>query len=130
MREKARDDLVAHVVYLAENAPGDVADRFLESAEATFTEFARPNRVSTEAIEDHPAACAAHFNGQSHEQTPRLTSRIRLPRRRRSAPKRCIHGQHSDVRSALGATQYQETINERERRQRTLPSNEPCCAEP
>jgi len=52
VREKARDDLVAHVVYLAENAPGDVADRFLESSEATFTEFARPNRVSTEAGED------------------------------------------------------------------------------
>ena len=40
VREKARDDLVAHFVYLAENAPGDVADRFLESAEATFTELA------------------------------------------------------------------------------------------
>ncbi len=40
VREKARDDLVAHVVYLAEKAPSDVADRFLESAEATFTELA------------------------------------------------------------------------------------------
>lgn len=40
VREKARDDLVAHLVYLAENAPGDVVDRFLESAEVTFTEVA------------------------------------------------------------------------------------------
>ncbi len=41
VRQKARDDLAAHFVYLAENAPGGVADRFLESAEATFAELAR-----------------------------------------------------------------------------------------
>jgi toxin ParE1/3/4 len=40
VRERAREDLIAHFGYLFENAPGDVADRFLESARTTFDELA------------------------------------------------------------------------------------------
>jgi toxin ParE1/3/4 len=40
-REAARRDLVEHFVYLAENAGLDVADRFLNSAEASFADLAR-----------------------------------------------------------------------------------------
>jgi len=40
VRVDAREDLIAHFVYLTENAPEDVADRFLESAEATFAAIA------------------------------------------------------------------------------------------
>jgi toxin ParE1/3/4 len=40
IRERAREDLLAHFVYLAENAPGDVADRFLQSAQVSFDELA------------------------------------------------------------------------------------------
>jgi toxin ParE1/3/4 len=40
-REAARRDLVEHFIYLAENAGLGVADEFLRSAEASFTELAR-----------------------------------------------------------------------------------------
>jgi len=48
-REAARRDLVEHLVYLAENAGLEVAERFLSNAEATFQEFI-PTRFS---VEDH-----------------------------------------------------------------------------
>ncbi|ESQ91656.1 hypothetical protein ABENE_09985 [Asticcacaulis benevestitus DSM 16100 = ATCC BAA-896] len=38
-REAARRDLVAHFVYLAEEAGLDTADGFLKSAESTFTDL-------------------------------------------------------------------------------------------
>ena len=40
-RESARLDLVEHYVYLFESAGMDVADRFLASAESSFTDLAR-----------------------------------------------------------------------------------------
>jgi toxin ParE1/3/4 len=40
-REAAARDLVDHFIYFAENAGLDVADRFLSSAEASFTDLAR-----------------------------------------------------------------------------------------
>ena len=40
-REAARRDLGEHFIYLAENAGLGVADEFLRSAEASFTELAR-----------------------------------------------------------------------------------------
>lgn len=40
-RESAKRDLVEHVVYLAENAGLDVADRFLSCAESSFNDLAR-----------------------------------------------------------------------------------------
>lgn len=40
-RELAKADLIEHYVYLAENASIDVADRFLDSADASFTALAR-----------------------------------------------------------------------------------------
>jgi toxin ParE1/3/4 len=40
IKAAARSDLVAHFVYLAENAGPDIADRFLANAESSFNELA------------------------------------------------------------------------------------------
>ena len=41
-REAARRDLVEHLVYLAEEAGLDVAERFLTNAEASFNDLGSP----------------------------------------------------------------------------------------
>jgi len=54
-REAARDDLVEQFVYLAENAGLDVAERFLNSAEASFLELARQPKMGSPLKLKHPS---------------------------------------------------------------------------
>lgn len=53
-REAARRDLIAHFVYLAENAGLDVAGRFLTQAEATFADLARQPMIGAPLHLKHP----------------------------------------------------------------------------
>lgn len=53
--EAARRDLIAHFVYLAENAGLDVADRFLAQAEITFADLVRQPLIGAPVHLQHPA---------------------------------------------------------------------------
>lgn len=53
-REAARRDLVEHVIYLAENAGLDVADRFLRCAESSFADLARQPMMGSPVPLKHP----------------------------------------------------------------------------
>jgi toxin ParE1/3/4 len=53
-REAARRDLIAHFVYLAENAGLDVADRFLAQAELTFADLTRQPMIGAPLGLKHP----------------------------------------------------------------------------
>ena len=44
-RPAARRDLIAHYVYLAENAADATADRFLSNAEASFNDLANQPKI-------------------------------------------------------------------------------------
>ena len=45
LRESAKQDLIEHFVYLAENGGVDVADRFLMNAQASFNDLAMQPRI-------------------------------------------------------------------------------------
>lgn len=47
-RAAARNDLVEHFVYLAENAGLDVAERFLTNAEASFDDLAQQPKMGAQ----------------------------------------------------------------------------------
>ena len=53
-RAAARRDLVEHFVHLAENAGLDVAERFLNRAEASFTDLARQPMMGAPVTLKHP----------------------------------------------------------------------------
>lgn len=53
-REAARRDLVEHFIYLAENTGLEVADRFLNNAETSFTQLARQPGMGAPLTLKHP----------------------------------------------------------------------------
>ena len=53
-REAARRDLVEHFVYLAENGGLNVAERFLDRAEASFADLARQPMIGAPLTLKHP----------------------------------------------------------------------------
>jgi len=54
LREAARQDLVEHFAYLAENAGLDVAERFFDCAESSFIDLARQPKMGTLLTLTHP----------------------------------------------------------------------------
>ena len=53
-RATAQRDLIAHYVYLAENANGEIADRFLANAEATFSALCQRPFIGAPLTLRHP----------------------------------------------------------------------------
>ncbi len=53
-RAAARRDLIAHFVYLAENAGITTADRFLANAEASFSDLAQHPEMGAPLTLNHP----------------------------------------------------------------------------
>jgi len=54
-RAAARDDLVEHFVYLAENAGLNVAERFLSNAEASFSDLAQQPKMGAQLKLKNPS---------------------------------------------------------------------------
>jgi toxin ParE1/3/4 len=54
-RAAARNDLVEHFVYLAENAGLNVAERFLANAEASFNDLAEQPKMGAQLKLKNPA---------------------------------------------------------------------------
>jgi toxin ParE1/3/4 len=53
-RATAQRDLIAHYVYLAENANGEIADRFLANAKATFNVLRQQPFIGAPLTLRHP----------------------------------------------------------------------------